>query len=212
MLRLYYSPGACSMASRIGLAESGARYEEQAVLIPEREHKSEAYLRINPKGSVPALAVDDRVIVENTAILSYIAQRFADAHLMPPDRVDAARCIAFMTWLSNTVHRAYRHFMRPERFAHGEAAQAAVKAAARAAFWSYCAEIDASVGGRWIMGDQYTVADPYALVFYAWGVRTGFPMHELAALTAWKERMLDRAAVRRVLEDERNILIATKGG
>jgi glutathione S-transferase len=60
---------------------------------------------------------------------------------------------------------------------------------------------------HWIMGDQYTVADPYALVFYGWGVRAGFPMTELSAYTAWKDRMLKRPTVKKILESEQNVLI-----
>ena len=62
-------------------------------------------------------------------------------------------------------------------------------------------------GKDWIMGKQYTAADPYALVFYGWGVRGEFPMKELAAYSAWKERMLKRPAVRKILESEQNVLL-----
>jgi glutathione S-transferase len=55
------------------------------------------------------------------------------------------------------------------------------------------------------MGSQYTVVDPYALVFYGWGARGGFPMSELSAYTAWRERMLKRPAVHRVIEDEQSV-------
>jgi len=60
-------------------------------------------------------------------------------------------------------------------------------------------------GKDWIMGSQYTLADPYALVFYGWGVRGGFPMNELSAYTAWQERMLKRPTVREILETEKNV-------
>ena len=208
MLTLYFSPGACSMASHIGLEETGAPYEEKPTLLPKGEQKTEAYLRINPRGKVPALSIDGKVITENTAILTYLARRFPEKKLMPADPVEEARCIATMAWFSNIVHPSYQRQMRPERFAEGEAAQATVKDMGRKSFWANCQEIDSMLQGRnWIMGNSYSLADGYALVFYGWGVRGGFPMKELARYTAWKDRMLQRPAVRKILESEQNVLV-----
>jgi glutathione S-transferase len=157
---------------------------------------------------VPALNVDGKIITENTAILTYLAKQFPQAALMPADPIEEARCISTMAWFSNIVHPSYQRYMRPERFAEGEAAQATVKELGRKSFWANCQEISTLLEGKdWIMGTQYTVADPYALVFYGWGVRAGLPMQELAAYTAWKERMLRRPAVRKILESEQNVLL-----
>jgi glutathione S-transferase len=208
MLTLYFSPGACSMASHIGLEETGTPYEEKPTLLPKGEQKTAAYLKINPRGKVPALSVDGRVITENTAILTFLARRFPEKKLMPADPVEEARCIASMAWFSNIVHPSYQRQMRPERFAEGEAAQATVKDMGRKSFWANCQEIDSMLQDKnWLMGDQYSVADGYALVFYGWGVRGGFPMQELAHYTAWKERMLQRPTVRKILESEQNVLV-----
>jgi len=208
MLTLYFSPGACSMASHIGLEEAGATYVEKPTLLPKGEHKTEAYLKINPRGKVPALSVDGKVIVENTAILAYLAKRFPDRNLLPADPVEEARCISMMAWYSNTVHPSYQRFARSERFAESEAAKAEVKETGRKNFWANLQEIDSLLDGKeWIMGRQYTVVDPYALVFYGWAVRAELPMQELAAYTAWKERMLKRPAVRKILESEQNVLL-----
>jgi glutathione S-transferase len=208
MLTLYYSPGACSMASHIGLEETGAPYEVKPALLAKGEHKTEAYLRINPRGKVPALSVDGEVLTENTAILTYLARRFPEKKLLPADLLEEARCISTMAWLSNTVHPAYRQTARPERSAEDPAAHESVKETGRKVFFACCQEIDALLAGKqWMMGSQYTVADPYALVFYGWGVRSGLPMKELAAYTAWKDRMLARPAVRRILEREENVLV-----
>ena len=208
MLTLYFSPGACSMASHIGLEESGAPYEERPTLLAKGEHKTEAYIKINPRGKVPALVVDGHVITENTAILTYVGRAFPAKKLLPADPVGEAHCIGTMAWFSNTVHPAYQRSAFPQRYAEGEAAQAAVKELGRKAFWDAVSEVDRLLGSkRWMLGDQYTVADPYALVFYGWGVRGGYPMTELANYTAWKDRMLARPAVRKILESEKNVLV-----
>ena len=210
MLTLYYSPGACSMASHIGLEEAGAVYVEKPTLLAKGEHKTEAYLKINPRAKVPALSVDGRIITENTAILTYLARQFPQANLLPADLVGEAHCIGAMTWLSTIVHPSYQRYTRPERFAEGEAAQARVKDMGYKSHWASLQEIDSLLEGKhWMMGKQYTVVDPYALVFYSWGVRGGFPMKELVAYTAWKERMLARPAVMKILESEQNVPLRT---
>ena len=208
MLTLYYSPGVCSMASHIGLEESGVPYEKRPTLLPKGEHKSEAYLKVNPRGKVPALDVDGKVITENTAILTYIGKRYPEKNLLPKDPIEEARCISTMAWFSNSVHPPYTHYVRPERFAEEETGQATVKETGKKTFWTQCTEIDSLLQGKeWIMGSQFTVADGYALVFYGWGLRAGLPMQDLKAYTAWKDRMVKRPAVRKVLESEESVIL-----
>ena len=208
MLTLYYSPGACSMASHIGLEELGVPYEKKLTSLPKGEHKTEAYLKINPKGKVPALDVDGKVITENTAILTYLGKRYPEKNLFPTDPIEEARCISTMAWFSNSVHPPFTHFIRPERYAEGEAAHATVKETAKKTFWEALSDIDKLLQGRqWIMGSQHTMADGYALVFYGWGLRGGQPMRELKAYTAWKDRMVERPAVRKVLESEESVIL-----
>jgi glutathione S-transferase len=208
MLKLYYAPGACSMASHIGLEESGAPYETKLISFANAEQRSEAYLKINPRGRVPALSIDGAILVENTAILTYLAKKFPAAKLLPADPLAEARCISTMAWFSNTVHPSFTHINRPERFADDPAVHPNLKETGRKNFWANVQEIDSLLKGKdWMMGTQYTVCDPYALIFYGWGVRINLPMKELAAYTAFKDRMLLRPAVRKILEREQNILL-----
>ena len=208
MLTLYYSPGACSMASHITIEETGAPYEAKQVLLAKGEHKTPEYAAINPRAKVPALRADDQVLTESVAILYYLAKRFPEAKLLPGDLFAEARCVSTMAWLSNTVHPGFTRVFRPERFAAEESAQAAVKASGREAFWSSLQEIDALLKGKeWMAGGQYTVCDPYALVFYGWGLRIDLPVRELASYTAWKDRMVQRPAVRKILEREKNPIL-----
>ena len=209
MLTLYYSPGACSMASHIGAEESGAPYEAKQILISKGEQKSPDYLKINPRGKVPALKLDDgNVLTENTAILSFLALRFPEKSLMPKDPAAAARCVSMMAWLSNTVHPAFTHVFRPGNFTADEAAQDGIKAMGKKTFWEKLQEIDGLVAGKqWMQGAQFTTCDPYALVFYGWGARIELPVKDLKNYTAWKDRMLQRPTVRKILEREQNILL-----
>src|SRR5207237_8674385 len=90
MFTLYFSPGACSLASHIGLEETGAPYEAKPILLAKQQQKTEAYLKINPRGKVPSLSVDGKVLVENTAILTYLARRFPEKKLMPAEPAEEA--------------------------------------------------------------------------------------------------------------------------
>jgi glutathione S-transferase len=208
MLKLYYAPGACSTASHIGLEESGAAFESQALSFAKSEQKTPEYLKINPRGRVPALVVDEGTIVENTAILDYVAAKYAP-QLMPKDAVQRARAISLMAWFSNNVHPAFTHIGRPERFATDLSTYDNLKATGRQNFHAALKEIDGILAGKqWILGDQFSVVDGYALVFYGWGKRIDLPMADLKNYTAWKDRMLTRPAVRRVLEREQSILLA----
>lgn len=206
MLTLYFSPGACSLASHIGLEETGAPYEAKPILLAKGQQRTEAYLKINPRGKVPTLDADGKILVENTAILTYLARRFPEKKLMPTDLAEEARCIGTMCWFSSVVHPSYQRAHRPERFAEGEAAHAAVKENGRKSFWANCQEIDSMIQGHdWIMGREFTAVDGYALVFYGWGTRGGFPMQELRAYTAWQERMMNRPTVKKSVESEQNV-------
>lgn len=206
MMTLYFSPGACSLASHIGLEETGAPYELKPILLAKGQQRTDEYLKINPRGKVPALSVDGKVLVENTAILTYLSRRFPEKKLLPSDPAEEARCIGTMCWFSSIVHPSYQRSHRPERFAEGEAAQAAVKENGRKMFWANLQEIDGMIQANdWIMGRDFTAVDGYALVFYGWASRSGFPVQELGAYTAWQERMMNRPSVRKSVESEQSV-------
>jgi len=132
MLTLYYAPGACSMASHIALEETGAPYQTQLVGLAQGEQTKPEYLnKVNPRGKVPALQTDDGILTENVAILTYLARTFPDAKLLPTDPLGTARALSHMAYLSNTVHPAFTHIMRPGRFATDESAHENLKATGR---------------------------------------------------------------------------------
>ena len=201
MLTLYYAPGACSMAAHIVLEEGGEAYEPKVVNLAQGEQKTPAYLKINPHGRVPALALGDgETLSENTAILPYLGQRFG---LWPSDDKGKRQALSTIGFFASSVHAAHAHVGRPERYAADKAAQEDVKAMGLKSFHGYLKEIDGSLAGREWLGDKYSVVDPYALVFYAWGIRRELPMGELKHYTAFRDRMLKRPAVKRVIEGEK---------
>jgi len=201
MLTLYYAPGACSLAAHIALEESGEKYEARRVDLGKGEQKSADYLKIHPLGRVPALLLGNgEPLTENTAILPYIGKRYA---MWPVDPVAVARALSVIGFFASTVHPAHAHISRPERYATDQAMFPNIQAQGRKMFFDYLGQIDGMLAGREWLSDTYTVLDPYAFTFYTWGVRRELPMSELKHVTAHKDRMLTRPAVRRVVEDEK---------
>jgi glutathione S-transferase len=201
MLTLYYAPGACSMAAHIVLEEAGEKYEPKRVDLAGGEQRSEAYLKINPQGRVPALKLDNgEPIAENTAILPYLGKRFG---LWPSDPVAEAKALSLIGFFAGSVHPAHAHVGRPERYASDPAAHPNLKETGLKAFHGYLKQIDGMLAGREWLSDRYSVLDPYGFVFYTWGVRRELPMGELKNYGAFKDRMAARPAVKRVIEDEK---------
>jgi glutathione S-transferase len=208
MLTLYFSPGACSMAAHVALEETGVQYERKSIDLRAGEQIGEDFRRVNPRGQVPVLDVDGTAITESVAILTYVGRRFPDAELLPSDATGEARCLAFMTWISSQVDPVFRRMARPERIVGDEAARIAVRQDATDAYWMKCQEIDALLVDRtWMMGTRYSVCDPYVLVYYGWAARFGLPVTSLVGYTGLKTRLLERPAVRRVLEREQHPLL-----
>ncbi len=205
---LYFTPTACSLASHIALEESGADYEARIAKLWKPDEAA-AYRQVNPTGKVPALIVDGRVLTETVAILSYVADAYPDAGLMPEDPWARAQVLSLCAWFASTAHISRRQTRAPERFTPDPVAHEALRAAGQVAVRANLARIDSLLEGRdWLVGERLSVADPYALVFYDWAVRDDIDLTPYAHFTRFKDRMVARPAVRRVLEDERSPLVA----
>jgi glutathione S-transferase len=200
MLTLFYAPGACSMASHIVMEESGEKYEPKKMDLSKGEQKTPEYMKIHPLGRVPALKLDDGTpISENTAILPFLGKRFG---MWPSDPVKEAKALAVIGFFASTVHPCNTHVMRPERFTDDKSALPGLQAMGKKSLHDYLKQIDGMYAGREWLSDNYSVLDPYAFVFYVWGVRRELPMGELKNYTGFKDRMVKRQAVQRVMADE----------
>ena len=200
MLTLFYAPGACSMASHIVLEESGEKYQPQRMDLSKGEQRTPEYMKIHPLGRVPALKLDDgSPLTENTAILPYLGKRF---NLWPTDGVGEAKALSAIGFFASSVHPAHAHVGRPERYTADQSAFPGIKEQGLKTFHGHLKQIDVMLAGREWFGDKYSVLDPYALVFYAWGLKRELPVAELKNYTALKDRMAKRPAVQRVVADE----------
>ena len=199
MLTLYTSSGSCSRASHIALEESGLDFDVRLVDFADNAQRDPAYLAINPKGRVPALATDQGVLTESPAILAYIAALAPAGLLAPTDPFAFARMQAFNLYLATTIHVAHAHGRRASRWSDDAAAQASMAAKVTQNMRDGFALIEADLTGEWAMGDAYTVADPYLFTFAGWLESDGVDIAEFPRVQAHFERMKARPAVHNAL-------------
>jgi glutathione S-transferase len=203
MLKLFYSPGACSIVPHIALEEAGAEFEPVRVMLAEGEHMRPEYLAINPHARVPALGTDQGVITENIAILNFIADSFGAAGSVPRgDAFEAARCNELLGWFASSVHISFATIWRGSRFTDDESVWPALAAGGKAALKKHFAEIEELCADGWLAGGAFTAADSYAAIFYRWGRRIEKDMGGYPRWAALVARVVDRPAVQRVLERE----------
>ena len=207
-MKLFYAPGACSLASHIALEEAGADFEAMRLDMSKAEQKSADYLQINPKGRVPALVDGALVVTENPAILRYVAVTHPGSALWPSDPVGEARCAEWLAFLSSTVHPSYAHIRRAERYASTDEGKTDVVETAKKATREIFAMVEeklAKSGDAWAAGKAYSVVDPYLLVFWTRGrgAVLGYDMAgDFPLWTAHAGKMAARPAVSAAFERE----------
>jgi glutathione S-transferase len=206
MLKFFFAPGTCALASRIALEEAGADYEPVRIDFKSGQQRSADYLAVNPKGRVPALVTDRGVLTETPAILFYVAQTYPAAKLAPlDDPFGLARAQAFNSYLCSTVHVAHAHRMRGYRWVDAEdtAALDAMKKKVPQSVGECFAMIENEMlAGPWVMGEAYTMCDPYLFTLAQWLDGDGVDRTRFPKLVAHTRRIKERPAVQRALAGE----------
>jgi glutathione S-transferase len=203
MLKLYYAPHTCALASRIALEEAGADFELARINFAENQQRSPEFLKVNPKGRVPALVTDKGVLTETPAILVYIAQTFPSANLATlDDPFEFARLQAFNSYLCATVHVNHAHARRGARWANLQSSFDDMKSKVAETMSASMKLIELDYfEGPWVMGEQYTVADAYLFTMESWLKGDGVEISDFPIIKDHFERMQARPAVSRVLSD-----------
>jgi glutathione S-transferase len=204
MLKFYYTPGSCALASHIALEEAGATYAVERVDFRSSQQTSPEYLAINPKGRVPALMTDQGILTETPAILAFVAQSYPQAKLAPFENSFAfANVQAFNSYLCSTVHVAHAHRGRGYRWASEESSFADMKRKVPETMAASFALIERDMlKGPWVMGETYTICDPYLFTLSGWLEGDGVDLSALPKVVDHRKRMADRPAVRKALADE----------
>lgn len=204
MMKLYYAAHTCALASHIALEDAGAEYSTVRISFAAEEQRKPEYLAINPKGRVPALVTGRGILTETPAMLAFIAQSFPQARLAPLDDPFAfAEVQAFNSYLCATLHVAHAHRMRGYRWADDPAAIEAMKRKVPDSVGA-CYELIESkmLRGPWVMGDSYTICDPYLFTVAQWLEGDGLDPSRFPKVRNHRERMSERTAVRKALAEE----------
>lgn len=204
-MKLYYFPGACSLADHIALEWAGI--EHVAVRMSRETIKSEEYLAINPSGTVPLLVDGDFTLTENAAILGYIAEQRPEATLLgdgtPRGRAEVTRWLAY---LNSDVHGAFKPIFSPHRFLPDEAMAEPLAEQARLQVAIHLQRLEAQLEGKdWLVG-QRSVADPYLFVVLRWAAGKGISLHGFKNLTRFLKRMYADPGVRAAMANEEDAL------
>ena len=196
---LYFSPLACSMATRIALYEAGA--EAGFIQVDgktKRTREGADYLAINPLGLVPALRTDDgEVLTENAAILQYVADRFPDARLAPSAGMARARLQQWLSFIGTELHKALFVPLLDRK------APDAMKAYTQEKGQSRLVYLDNYLAGRDHVLEQFSVADGYLFTVLNWHIATPVDLARWPAVKDYHTRMRERPSIARALAEER---------
>ncbi|MET0517378.1 MAG: glutathione transferase GstA [Burkholderiaceae bacterium] len=198
-MKLYYSPGACSLSPHIALEEAGLSYE--AVLASTKTHKLQDgtdYYTINAKGYVPLLEFDDgQRLSEGPAIVQYIADQVPDRKLAPPGgSLERYRLQEWLNFISTELHKGFSPLFNP-------AMPEEAKALSRAKLAERLKWVDDQLAGKqYLMGDQFSVADGYLFTVTNWGAHVGVDVSPYANLVAYRARVGARPAVQAAMKAE----------
>lgn len=204
MFKFYYATGTCALATHIALEEAGAPYEAVKVDFASQAQRSPEYLAVNPKGRVPALVTDSGTLTETPALLCFVAQRFPEAGLAPlSDPFALAQVQEFNLYLCATVHVAHAHGRRAARWADDPAAIEAMRRKVPVTVGECFDLIERKMlQGPWVMGDHYTICDPYLFTLGSWLEGDGVDTSRLPRVLEHRRRMLARPAVQKAVAAE----------
>lgn len=201
MLTLYYARGTCALATHLALEYSGARYETIRIDFSKNEQRSPEYLRLNPKGRVPALVTDRGILTETPALLQFVAQSFPQAQLAPLEDVFLlARANEFNSYLCSTVHIAHAHRMRGYRWADDAAAHEAMKQKVPQNVGECFELIEREwLKGPWVLGERFGICDMYLFTLAQWLEGDGVDVGRFPRVIDLRQRMLRDPVVGKVL-------------
>jgi len=207
-MKLYYTRGACSQVPHIILHEAGLPHDSAKVdLRAKKLDDGSDYLRINPKGAVPALELDDgQVLTENAVILQYIADQAGAFELLPqPGDLQRYRVLEWVNFVATELHKSFGPLFTP---AAGEDA----KRLARDTIAKKLDFVEQQLDDKpYLLGDQFTLPDAYLFVMLGWTAGQGFDLSRWPKLAAFRERIAKRESVREVLEFEGLLETAAAG-
>jgi len=203
---LYTAAGSVGLASHIALEEINdtGKLDYDLVLLDmqNNEHRGSNYKAINPKARVPSLIVNETVLTETPAMLVYLAQIAPESSLvLPDDPMQFALIQSFNSYLCSTVHIAHAHKYRGNRWVDDEAALAALTANVPKTMTDCCISLEEHfIEGPWVMGNTFSICDPYLFSIAAWLESNGVDMDQFQKIKNHQEIMLTRNSVKSAMQ------------
>jgi glutathione S-transferase len=197
-LELYWAPGACSFVPHVGLEAAQAPFEPKMVKLHKGEHRTPAYLAMNPNGQVPVLVVAGRPLTQIVAICDFLDRSFPQAGLLPGDPWERSHALSQLAWMNSTPHTTATRFFFPERYADSEGARAEVKKRATEDFRGYLERIQNTLDGK-----SFWFRDAYLLTLLRWGGYAGIDPRALPAYHAYAQKLLQAKPIAAALARER---------
>jgi glutathione S-transferase len=204
MYKLYWAPGSAAMAPQAVLEEIGAAYEPVRLDLNAREHEQVDYKRLNPNGRIPTLVDGDFVIFETAAICQYLADKHADAKLVPAEHPLRGRHYQWLTYMTNTVQVEFTDWFHPDWTFADPAQQAALKAAAERKLYRSFDVLNDGIGpqGTHMLGEQFTLCDIYLAMMARWSRFLDRPMWRWANIERVVGATYTRPAFQRMLQKQ----------
>ncbi|HTM63243.1 MAG TPA: glutathione S-transferase N-terminal domain-containing protein [Gammaproteobacteria bacterium] len=204
-MKLYFSPGACSMSCHIALEETKTKFEAINVGKKADEAVRKAYLEVNPLGAVPALQLNDKkILTQNVAILEYIADTHPQSGLLEKAGTeDRAETMRWLSLVSSDLHKSFSPLFAISRITNDLAAQEDIKKWSIANIEKYLNMMDLQLQKReYLSPTNFSVADCYFFTIYQWTKFSGIPTEKFKALNEYSARIAERPAVKAVRERE----------
>jgi glutathione S-transferase len=210
VLTLYFAPHTCALATHIVLEEVGADYSAKRIDFAANQQRSPEYLKINPKGRVPALVTDRGILTETPAMLVYVAQSFPHPHLgsaLTPidDPFLFAEIQSFNSWLCSHLHVAHAHRMRGYRWVDADdthSIAAMQRKVPQSVGESFALVEREMLKGPWVMGERYTICDSYLFTLAQWLEADGVDPKTIPRVIDHRRRMSERATVKKAIAQE----------
>ncbi|MGF6341327.1 glutathione S-transferase [Citrobacter sp. 506] len=198
-MKLFYKPGACSLASHITLRESGKDFTLDGVdLMKKRLENGDDFFAVNPKGQVPALLLDDgTLLTEGVAIMQYLADTVPDRQLLAPtSSLSRYKTIEWLNYIATELHKSFTPLFRPDT-------PEDFKPTVRALLEKKMQYVnDALQDNQWICGSRFSIADAYLFTVLRWAYAVKLNMAGLSNIDAYMARMAERPAVAAALKAE----------
>jgi glutathione S-transferase len=197
---LYFSPLACSLATRISLYEAGAQagFIEVDPKTKRIMHDGSDYLKVYPLGMVPAIRMDDgALLTENAAILQYVAAQYPGANLAPKDGIQRARLQQWLCFIGTELHKALFVPLFDKKAPQGTAENTLAKGESRLAY------LNNHLTGREFLLDHFTVADAYLYTVLNWSMATPVKFDRFPAIQSYFTRMRERPSIKKAFGEER---------